>query len=99
MKNVNSDDLVLLDELGSGTDPIEGASLAQSITEFLNDRNVSSLITSHFNEMKKLAYETEGLENAFVEFDEITLGPTYHLVIGMAGSKECFQYLQKIGDS
>lgn len=52
LKNVNSDDLVLLDELGSGTDPIEGASLAQSITEFLNDRNVSSLITSHFNEMK-----------------------------------------------
>ena len=96
LKNVNSDDLVLLDELGSGTDPIEGASLAQSITEFLNDRNVSSLITSHFNEMKKLAYETEGLENAFVEFDEITLGPTYHLVIGMAGSSNAFNICKRL---
>ena len=96
LKNVNSDDLVLLDELGSGTDPIEGASLAQSITEFLNDRNVSSLITSHFNEMKKLAYETEGLENAFVEFDEITLVPTYHLVIGMAGSSNAFNICKRL---
>lgn len=92
-------DLVLLDELGSGTDPMEGAALAQAVTEYLNQRNVPAVITSHFSEMKKLAYETEGIENAFVEFDEKTLAPTYRLVIGMAGNSNAFNICRRLGMS
>ena len=90
-------DLVLLDELGSGTDPIEGAALAQAVTEYLNRRGVPAVITSHFSEMKKLAYETEGIENAFVEFDEKTLAPTYRLIIGMAGNSNAFNICRRLG--
>ena len=90
-------DLVLLDELGSGTDPIEGAALAQAVTEYLNQKGVPAVITSHFSEMKKLAYETEGIENAFVEFDEKTLTPTYHLIIGMAGNSNAFSICRRLG--
>lgn len=92
-------DLVLLDELGSGTDPMEGAALAQAVTEYLNQRNVPAVITSHFSEMKKLAYETKGIENAFVEFDEKTLAPTYRLVIGMAGNSNAFNICRRLGMS
>lgn len=92
-----SHDLVLLDELGSGTDPIEGAALAQAVTEFLEEKQVSAVITSHFSEMKKLAYETEGVENAFVEFDEKTLAPTYRLIIGMAGNSNAFNICRRLG--
>lgn len=94
-----SHDLVLLDELGSGTDPIEGAALAQAVTEFLKEKRVSAVITSHFSEMKKLAYETEGIENAFVEFDEKTLAPTYRLIIGMAGNSNAFNICRRLGMS
>ena len=90
-------DLVLLDELGSGTDPIEGAALAQAVAEYLNRRKTPAIITSHFSEMKKLAYETEGIQNAFVEFDEKTLAPTYHLIIGMAGNSNAFNICRRLG--
>lgn len=90
-------DLVLLDELGSGTDPIEGAALAESVTEFLYKKHVPTIITSHFSEMKKLAYETEGIENAFVEFNEKTLMPTYHLIIGVAGNSNAFSICRRLG--
>jgi DNA mismatch repair protein MutS2 len=92
-----SRDLVLLDELGSGTDPVEGAALAESVTEYLYKKHVPSIITSHFSEMKKLAYETEGIENAFVEFDEKTLMPTYHLIIGVAGNSNAFSICRRLG--
>lgn len=91
--------LVLLDELGSGTDPIEGAALAQAVTEYLREKNVPAVITSHFSEMKKLAYETESIENAFVEFDEKTLAPTYRLIIGMAGNSNAFNICRRFGMS
>ncbi len=91
------EDLVLLDELGSGTDPIEGAALAQAIAEYLNKNNVSSIVTSHFSEMKRMAYETDGIENAFVEFDEKTLTPTYRLIIGMAGNSNAFNICWRLG--
>ena len=94
---VGPEDLVLLDELGSGTDPIEGAALAQSVTEYLQMQGTPAIITSHFSEMKKLAYETRGIENAFVEFDEETLTPTYHLIIGVAGNSNAFSICKRLG--
>ena len=90
LSHAGTEDLVLLDELGSGTDPVEGAALAQSVTEYLQMQGVPAIITSHFSEMIKLAYETRGIENAFVEFDEETLTPTYHLIIGVAGNSNAF---------
>lgn len=90
-------DLVLLDELGSGTDPVEGAALAQSVTEYLQMKGAPAIITSHFSEMKKLAYETRGIENAFVEFDEKTLDPTYRLIIGVAGNSNAFNICRRFG--
>ncbi len=90
-------DLVLLDELGSGTDPVEGAALAEAVTEFLAKKNIPAVITSHFSEMKKLAYETDGIENAFVEFDEKTLAPTYRLITGMAGNSNAFNICRRFG--
>ena len=90
-------DLVLLDELGSGTDPVEGAALAQSVTEYLQMKGAPAIITSHFSEMKKLAYETRGIENAFVEFDEKTLAPTYRLFIGVAGNSNAFNICRRFG--
>ena len=93
----DSHDLVILDELGSGTDPIEGAALAEAVTEYLYKKGVPTIITSHFSEMKKLAYETEGIENAFVEFNEVTLMPTYHLIIGVAGNSNAFSICKRLG--
>lgn len=97
LSHVGTEDLVLLDELGSGTDPVEGAALAQSVTEYLQMQGVPAIITSHFSEMKKLAYETRGIENAFVEFDEETLTPTYHLIIGVAGNSNAFSICKRLG--
>ena len=99
LENCGREDLVLLDELGSGTDPIEGAALAQAVTEHLHQCGASAVITSHFSEMKKMAYETEGIENAFVEFDEKTLTPTYRLIIGMAGNSNAFSICRRLGMS
>ena len=97
LPTAGSKDLVLLDELGSGTDPIEGAALAQAVTEYLQMHSVPAIITSHFSEMKKLAYETKGIENAFVEFDEETLAPTYRLIIGVAGNSNAFNICRRFG--
>ena len=97
IEKAGAHDLVLLDELGSGTDPIEGAALAESVTEFLARRGIPAIITSHFSEMKKLAYETDGIENAFVEFDEKTLAPTYRLITGMAGNSNAFNICRRFG--
>lgn len=97
LPTAGSNDLVLLDELGSGTDPVEGAALAQAVTEYLQMNSVPSIITSHFSEMKKLAYETKGIENAFVEFDEETLAPTYRLIIGVAGNSNAFKICRRFG--
>lgn len=99
LPKAESHDLVLLDELGSGTDPIEGAALAQAVTEFLKEKWVSAVITSHFSEMKKMAYESDDIENAFVEFDEKTLAPTYRLIIGMAGNSNAFNICRRLGMS
>lgn len=97
LKNVKNSDLVLLDELGSGTDPLEGAALAQSVTEYLQAAGASCIITSHFSELKKMAYESKGIENAFVEFDEEKLLPKYHLIIGAAGNSNAFSICSRLG--
>lgn len=95
--NVNDDDLVLIDELGSGTDPEEGSALAVAIMEDIYKRNCFAMITTHYNELKNYAYETEHIQNAHVEFDEESLQPTYKLRIGVAGSSHAFSIAERLG--
>lgn len=93
----DSDTLVLLDELGSGTDPTEGALLALNITSYLKQINAKAIITTHYNELKEYAVTTEGVQNASMDFNPNTYSPTYKLIIGLPGASNALLIAEKLG--
>lgn len=97
MKNVNKETLVLIDEIGAGTDPEEGASLAISILDFLRQKDAKIMVTTHYPELKLYGYNRPRTTNASMEFDLKTLSPTYHLQIGIPGHSNAFAIARQLG--
>ena len=99
IEHANSKSLVLMDELGSGTDPMEGAAFAMAIIDYLNKKHVTSIITTHYSEVKAYAFNTTGIKSASMEFDVETLSPTYKLLEGIPGESNALIIARKYGIS
>jgi DNA mismatch repair protein MutS2 len=97
MNKANERSLILLDELGAGTDPYEGAALAKSIVDFLKEKKVHAIITTHYSELKEYSLLTKNIENASMEFCPETFAPTYRLNIGIPGTSNAIEIAKRLG--
>ncbi|MBC2850760.1 endonuclease MutS2 [Cetobacterium sp. 8H] len=99
LNSVTKASLVLLDELGSGTDPMEGSAFAMAVIDYLKDKKCKSMITTHYSEVKAYGYNEEDIETASMEFDVETLSPTYRLLIGVPGESNALTIAKRLGVS
>lgn len=96
-ESVDNESLVLLDELGAGTDPAEGSALAIAAIEYLRSKKCRCIITTHYGELKEYSYTHEGIENASMDFDPVTFEPVYRLMIGVSGSSNAIKIARSLG--
>jgi DNA mismatch repair protein MutS2 len=97
LAEISPNSLVLLDEVGAGTDPAEGSALARALLQYLADRAYLTIATTHYGELKALKYEDERFENASVEFDDVSLSPTYRLLWGIPGRSNALSIARRLG--
>lgn len=96
-ENADKNSLVLIDELGGGTDPDEGQAIAKAVISYLLSLKCKGIITTHYSSLKEFAYSTDGIENASMEFDMTTLQPLYRISIGLPGSSNAIAISRRLG--